>query len=72
MFRPKGGFTLVELLVVIAVMATMVSVCVVSVRAGQDAARVRGAARNVFVEGATLAENAGRLLSAWPPIGTTR
>jgi prepilin-type N-terminal cleavage/methylation domain-containing protein len=48
MFRPKGGFTLVELLVVIAVMATMVSVCVVSVRAGQDAARVRGAARNVF------------------------
>lgn len=41
-------------------------------RPGLVAAATRGAARNVFVEGATLAENAGRLLSAWPPIGTTR
>ena len=44
----RSGFTLVELLVIIGIIATMVTVAVVSIRQGQGAARQRGAARDVF------------------------
>jgi len=39
---------LIELLVIVAIMATMVSVSVVSIRAGQSSARIKGATRNVM------------------------
>lgn len=42
------GFTLIELLVIIAIIGTMAGVGVVSVHAGRDAMRLRGAARDVF------------------------
>ena len=44
----KRAFTLIELLVVIAIMGLMVTAGVVSVRSGQDAARIRGATRDIF------------------------
>ena len=44
----RRAFTLLEILVVCAIMGIMVSVGVVSITAGQGAARVRGAARDVF------------------------
>ncbi len=44
----RRAFTLIELLVIVAIMATMVSVSVVSIRAGQGAARIKGATRNVM------------------------
>ena len=43
----RRGFTLIELLVVVAILAIMVTAGVVSVTAGQGAARVKGAARDV-------------------------
>lgn len=42
------GFTLIELLVIIAIIGVMAGVGVASVRAGQGAARVKGATRDVF------------------------
>ena len=48
MRRLARGFTLIELLVIIAIIGVMTGVGVVSVRAGQGAARVRGATRDVF------------------------
>ena len=48
MKRLVRGFTLIELLVIIAIIGVMTGVGVVSVRAGQGAARVRGATRDVF------------------------
>lgn len=44
----RKAFTLIEVLVVVAIMATMVSVAALSVRSGQDAARVKGAARDLM------------------------
>ena len=44
----RRAFTLIEVLVVVAIMATMVSVAALSVRSGQDAARVKGAARDLM------------------------
>lgn len=44
----RRGFTLIELLVIVAIICAMAGVGVVSVRAGQGAARVRGATRDVF------------------------
>ena len=44
----KRAFTLLELLVIIAIMGTMVTVGIVSVRSGQGAARVKGATRDIF------------------------
>ena len=44
----RKAFTLIEVLVVVAIMATMVSVAAISVRSGQDAARVKGAARDLM------------------------
>ena len=49
--RPEAGrraFTLVELLVIVAIVCAMAGVGVVSVRGGQAAARVKGATRDVF------------------------
>lgn len=46
----RRAFTLIELLVIVAIMATMVSVSVVSIRAGQSAARIKGATRNVMAK----------------------
>lgn len=43
----RRAFTLIELLVVVAIVATMVSVSVVGLRAGQGAARIRGATRDI-------------------------
>lgn len=42
------GFTLIELLVIVAIICAMAGVGVVSVRAGQGAARVKGATRDIF------------------------
>lgn len=44
----RRGFTLVELLVIIGIMSAMVTVSVMSVRAGQGMARIRGATRDIF------------------------
>ena len=44
----RRAFTLIEILVVVAIMGMMVAVAVVSVRSGQDAARVKGAARDIM------------------------
>ncbi len=44
----RRAFTLIEILVIVAIMATMVSVSVIGVRAGQDAARVKGATRDIM------------------------
>ncbi len=44
----RRAFTLIELLVIVAIMGTMVSLCVVSIRAGQGAARLKGATRDVM------------------------
>lgn len=46
--RHLRGFTLIELLVIVAIVSAMAGVGVVSVRAGRDAVRLRGAARDVF------------------------
>lgn len=46
--RHRHGFTLIELLVIVAIICTMAGVGVMSVRAGRDAVRMRGAARDVF------------------------
>ena len=44
----RRAFTLVELLVIVAIICAMMGVGVVSVRGGQAAARVKGATRDVF------------------------
>ena len=44
----RRAFTLIEVLIVVAIMAMMVSVAAVSMRSGQDAARVKGAARDLM------------------------
>lgn len=44
----KRAFTLIELLVIVGIMGLMVTVGIVSVRAGQGASRVKGATRDVF------------------------
>lgn len=44
----RRAFTLIEIMVVVAIMAIMVSAAVVGVRTGQDAARVKGATRDIM------------------------
>ncbi len=44
----RRAFTLIEIMIVVAIMAAMAAVSVVSVRAGQDAARVKGATRDIM------------------------
>lgn len=44
----RRAFTLIEIMVVVAIMAIMVSSAVISVRSGQDAARVKGATRDIM------------------------
>jgi type II secretory pathway pseudopilin PulG len=44
----RSGFTLIELLIIIGIIATMVSISVLSVRQGQASARIRGASRDIF------------------------
>lgn len=44
----RRAFTLIELLVIIGIIGAMITVSVVSVRAGEGAARVKGATRDVF------------------------
>ena len=46
--RRRRGFTLMELLVIIAIIAVMTTVSVLSISGGQKAARVKGATRDVF------------------------
>lgn len=46
--KSSKGFTLIELLTIVAIIAIMVTVAVVGVNAGQQAARLRGATRDVF------------------------
>ncbi len=46
--KGRGGFTLIELLVIVAIICAMAGVGVVSIRAGQGAARVKGATRDIF------------------------
>ncbi len=48
MLKGRGGFTLIELLVIIAIMGAMATVSVLSIRAGQGAARMKGASRDIF------------------------
>lgn len=44
----KRAFTLLELLVIVAIMGTMVTLGIVSLQAGQGAVRVKGATRDIF------------------------
>ena len=44
----RRAFTLIELLVIVAIMGTMAAVATISVRSGQDAARVKGATRDIM------------------------
>lgn len=44
----RRAFTLIELLVIVAIMAVLVAASVMNVRSGQDAARLRGATRDIF------------------------
>lgn len=44
----RRAFTLIEILVVVAIMAIMATAAVLGVRAGQDAARVKGATRDIM------------------------
>lgn len=44
----RRAFTLIELLMIVAIICAMAGVGVVSVRAGQGAARVKGATRDIF------------------------
>ena len=44
----RRAFTLIEILVVVAIMAIMATSAVLGVRAGQDAARVKGATRDIM------------------------
>jgi len=46
--KARRAFTLLEILTVVAIIAIMVTASVVSVRQGQGAARIRGAARDIF------------------------
>ncbi len=46
--KSSKGFTLIELLTIVAIIAIMVTVAVVGVNSGQQAARLRGATRDVF------------------------
>lgn len=44
----RRAFTLIEIIVVVAILAIMATAAVVSVRSGQDAARVKGATRDIM------------------------
>ena len=44
----RRAFTLIEILVVVAILAIMATAAIVGVRAGQDAARVKGATRDIM------------------------
>ncbi len=44
----RRAFTLIEILTVVAIIAIMVTASVVSIRSGQDAARVKSATRDIF------------------------
>lgn len=44
----RAGFTLIELVIIIGIAASMVAISVLSVRQGQSAARLRGASRDIF------------------------
>ena len=44
----RRAFTLIELLAIVALLGVMVSIAVVSIQAGTDAARLKGSVRDVF------------------------
>ena len=44
----RRAFTLIELLVIIAIIGIMVTASVLSVQAGREAVKIRGAARDIF------------------------
>ena len=44
----RRAFTLIEIIVVVAILAIMATAAVVGVRSGQDAARVKGATRDIM------------------------
>lgn len=64
----RRGFTLIELLVIIAIMGVMVTVGIVSITAGQGAARVKGATRDIF--GAIRHARSVALVTGQPAIVT--
>lgn len=47
-FARHAGFTLLELLVIVAIIGIMVTVAVIEVRTGQDAAKIKAATRDIF------------------------
>ena len=64
----KRAFTLLELMVIVAIVAAMVTVGVFSITAGQGAARVKGATRDVY---ATIRHARSRALVTMKPVVVT-
>lgn len=64
----RRAFTLIELMIVVVIMATMTAVGVMSVRSGQDAMRVRGATRDIV---ATIRHSRSKALVLMQPVVVT-
>ena len=64
----RPAFTLLELLIIIAIMGLMATVGVVSVRSGQSTARLKGATRDIFA--AIRAARSTALVSQMPVVVT--
>ena len=64
----KKAFTLMELLVIIAIIAVMTTVSVLSISGGQKAARVKGATRDVF---AAIRQARSQAIVAQKPVVVT-
>ena len=66
--RLRRGFTLMELLVIIAIIGVMAGTAVLSIRGGQSAARVKGATRDVF---ATIRQARSQAIVTQKPVVVT-
>jgi prepilin-type N-terminal cleavage/methylation domain-containing protein len=64
----RRAFTLLEVMIVVAIMATMAVAGLVSIRTGQSAARIRGAARDIV---ATIRHSRSKALVLMQPVVVT-